>query len=75
MLVPFVHLTEKIASRDDSFNILKKLYYFLLKHNFDVKMAHFGSAKDVIINCPADKYQVVHRSYPLNNFKSDFKLK
>jgi hypothetical protein len=74
VLVPFAHLTEKIASRDISFSILLKLKDFLEENNFKVDMAHFGSSKDVLINCPADQYQIIFRSYPLSNFKKDFKL-
>lgn len=74
ILLPFAHLTEKIASREVSFSILLKLKDFLKENDFDCSMAHFGSSKDVLINCPADSYQIVFRSYPLKSFKKDFKL-
>jgi hypothetical protein len=75
ILLPFAHLTEKIASGDVSFLILEKLKIFLQNNDFDVKMAHFGSAKDLTFISPADEYQVIHRSYPLNTFKANFKFK
>lgn len=75
ILVPFAHLTEKIAPRDVSFNIILKLKEFLKENKYEVSMAHFGSYKDVLIDCPADEYQIVHRSYPLKNFKDNFKFK
>lgn len=74
VLVPFSHLTEKIAKKEVSFFIFKKIKELLLKNNFKVEMVHFGSSKDVLIDSPADEYQLVHRSYPLKNFKKDFKI-
>jgi hypothetical protein len=74
VLLPFAHLTEKIASGEVSFSLLLKLKLFLEENNFKVEIAHFGSFKDFSFTSPADQYQIVHRSYPLKNFKENFKL-
>lgn len=64
VLTPFVHLTNKPLNQKQSLVIIKALEKYLGEKGFGVKKAHFGSAKDLKMSSPADKYQVVYRSYP-----------
>ena len=64
ILFPFAHFSSKIPKKETSFKIFDNLYEFLIKNNFNVKKAHFGSYKDVLLDSPANEYQVMFRSYP-----------
>ena len=67
-LTPFAHLTNKPLNLKQSFLIIDKLNDYLKENGFDVKRAHFGSAKDLRMFSPADQYQCVFRSYPKPEF-------
>jgi threonyl-tRNA synthetase len=69
ILVPFAHLSEKIAKRDVAFKVLLNLEKFLLENGFQVTRAHFGSYKDLSFESKANKLQVVSRVYPIPDFK------
>lgn len=68
ILTPFAHLANPQVSFKTAFRILCDLETFLKQNNFDVKKAHFGSAKDLKFFSPADPKQVVFRSYPKPEF-------
>jgi hypothetical protein len=64
VLLPFVHFVYHIPPYEFSFGILMKLKDYLESKKYDVKLAHFGSAKDFKFFSPADEKQVTQRSYP-----------
>ncbi len=68
ILVPFAHFTSKIPKKEISFKVFNELYNFLVSKNYEVKKVHFGSYKDILLDSPANEYQVMFRSYP-KNFK------
>lgn len=63
VLLPFVHLNSRIPPYENSYELLVKLEIFLSNLDYDVKLAHFGSAKDLKFFSPADEKQVVLRNY------------
>jgi hypothetical protein len=75
VLIPFVHLSNEIASQKHALEVINKLQLFLLEKGYVVKKANFGSSKNVKFFSPGDSYQVVFRAYPILNFKDNFKVK
>lgn len=64
VLTPFAHLANSQVTFKTAFRILCDLDDFLKQNGFITIKAHFGSAKDLKFYSPADKLQVVFRSYP-----------
>jgi hypothetical protein len=64
VLMPFAHLANSQVSFKTAFRILCDLEEHLKKNGFLVTKGHFGSAKDLKMYSPADKMQVIFRSYP-----------
>ncbi len=75
VIIPFAHLTNKVAGHDISFNVIELLQKYILDKGYVVKRANFGSSKDLKFFSPSDAYQVVFRSYPLTGFEENFKIK
>lgn len=68
ILSPFVHLSNSQIPFKNAYRIICDLESYLKTNDFEVKRAHFGSAKDLKFFSPADPKQVVFRSYPKPEF-------